>query len=477
MADPFGTGAGIVGILSLAIQVTQAVVQFGIDWKHAPDLIKTFMAELGTLQTVLLETHTNVILNPHFEAAFQDRTSLLLSQLGPNAPATTDTKRMLEICHKKLDTLLKDLGKWQGHRLGWERFKGALLAKDIRDSINDLSRQCQNLNNILSIDAVIQGATIYKEVKETRKEQQEWHQAEEKTSVAIQSLMEQANLWQQSQDCQAILDWLTPIDYGDQQSDFINRQQPETGQWILDSVEFQTWLNFDKQTLLCPGIPGAGKTILTSIVIKKLTSIYDQVKSIGIAYIYCNYQRQHEQAIDDLLASLLKQLAQCQPSLPAAVRDLYSQHKTKRTRPSTKELSSTLQTMADASKFSRLYIIVDALDECQASNGCRQQFLSELFSLQIKVRANIFATSRFIPEITGKFSSCMSLEIRASKEDIKRYLNSHISQLPAFVVQNNDLQEEIITGIVNAADGMYVNSLYTYKVALILQVLTCTTSP
>jgi hypothetical protein len=40
-------------------------------------------------------------------------------------------------------------------------------------------------------------------------------------------------------------------------------------------------------------------------------------KSIGIAYIYCNFRRQDEQKIDDLLASLLKQLAESQPSLPA----------------------------------------------------------------------------------------------------------------------------------------------------------------
>ena len=57
-----------------------------------------FMAELGTLQTVLLETNTSILLNPDFVAAFADRPSLLLSQLGPNTPPTTNTKRILEIC-------------------------------------------------------------------------------------------------------------------------------------------------------------------------------------------------------------------------------------------------------------------------------------------------------------------------------------------------------------------------------------------
>jgi hypothetical protein len=37
---------------------------------------------------------------------------------------------------------------------------------------------------------------------------------------------------------QAILDWLTPIDYSAQQSDIISRRQEGTGEWLLYSREF-----------------------------------------------------------------------------------------------------------------------------------------------------------------------------------------------------------------------------------------------
>jgi hypothetical protein len=202
-------------------------------------------------------------------------------------------------------------------------------------------------------------------------------------------------------------------------------------------------------------------------VIEELITRFHDDSSIGVAYVYCSFQHQDEQKIDGLLASLLKQLAECLPSLPSNVKDLYNRHKTKRTRPSLEEISGTLQSVA--AKYSRLIILVDALDECQASNGYRQRFLSEIFNLQNKVGANIFATSRFIPEteITEKSSGSTSLEIRASKEDIQRYLRGHMLQLPAFIRRSPDLQDEIIIGIVNAADGMYVDSLYTNKVALI----------
>jgi len=75
---------------------------------------------------------------------------------------------------------------------------------------------------------------------------------------------------QDDQESRAIMDWLTPIDYAPQQSDFISRRQEGTGLWLLNSREFQDWLSSSKQTLFCPGIPGAGKTVVTSIVVDYL---------------------------------------------------------------------------------------------------------------------------------------------------------------------------------------------------------------
>jgi hypothetical protein len=91
-----------------------------------------------------------------------------------------------------------------------------------------------------------------------------------------------------------VLDWLTLVDYGPQQTDYLKRRQPGTGQWLLDSPKFQTWLNIENQTLFCPGIPGSGKTILTSIIVEELSRRFSNDPTIGIMYIYCNFRRQDQ---------------------------------------------------------------------------------------------------------------------------------------------------------------------------------------
>ncbi|KAL6692003.1 hypothetical protein J3F84DRAFT_403077 [Trichoderma pleuroticola] len=251
-----------------------------------------------------------------------------------------------------------------------------------------------------------------------------------------------------------ILNWLTNIDYGPQQSDNLQRRQPGTGQWLLDSTEYSTWLKTDKQTLFCPGIPGAGKTILTSIVVDDLCKRYPNDTTIGVAYIYCNFQQKGEQTAYDLLASLLKQLAQGQSSLPGCVKDLYNQHQVKKTRPPIDEISRALQTVAAI--FSRVFIVVDALDECQTSSKCRSTLLLEIFNLQAKTKTNFFATSRRIPDIEKAFKGYPSLEILASDEDVQTYLDSQMSEPPGRVLKRLDLQEEIKIKIAKAIDGMFL---------------------
>jgi hypothetical protein len=195
--------------------------------------------------------------------------------------------------------------------------------------------------------------------------------------------------------------------------------------------------------------------MITVIVVDHLCTKFQNDASVGVAYIYCNFRRQNKQKPADLLASLLRELVEGQPSVPENVKRLYECHKDK-PRPSLDDMLKVLH--AVITDCFRTFIIMDALDECQVSDGGRKRFLLEIRNLQAKTGASIFATSRFIPEIMKEFEGSVSLEIRASGEDVQRYLDGHMSQLPSFVLRSPNLQEEIRNEIIKAVDGMYVPS-------------------
>ena len=258
------------------------------------------------------------------------------------------------------------------------------------------------------------------------------------------------NRYQDNQEHRAITDWLSPANFSAQQSDCIMKRQEGTGQWLLHSEEYKQWLNQPGQTLFCPGIPGAGKTVITAITVDSLWTSFGAEEDIGVAFLYCNYKRQQEQKFQDLMASLLKQLVQERHSLPDEVNSLYRRHVDKRTRPSPDEIAEVLESVIQG--YSKVYLFIDALDECVVTE--RDRLLKEVFKLQINAHVNLFATSRFIDDITTQFNGRMSCEIRATEKDVRSYLNNRILELPTFVSRRPDLQVEIVDEIVNAVDGM-----------------------
>jgi len=202
--------------------------------------------------------------------------------------------------------------------------------------------------------------------------------------------------------------------------------------------------------LFCPGIPGAGKTIITATVIDDLITRFQNDSSIGVVYLYCDFRRQKEQNAEDLIINLLKQLSQEQSILPESLKCLYDQYKDKRTQLSFDEILETLHEVA--AMYSKIFIVVDALDECQAFDGCRMKFLSEISNFQAKRNASLFATSRNIPEIIERFKLSISLEIRASDEDVRMYLDNRLSKSESDVLKA--YREEITIAITKSVDGM-----------------------
>lgn len=242
-----------------------------------------------------------------------------------------------------------------------------------------------------------------------------------------------------------MLDWLSTKDYGSDQSDILSQRQEGTGTWLVDGDEFHEWVNQSNRIMYCKGMPGAGKTVMTAVVVDHLQTRFEKDPDIGIAYIYCNYRNETEQTLPLLFRSLLRQLVRQLVYVPELIRDMYDRHRRAGDQPGFPEIAEALQLTISA--FKRTFILVDALDEMQASHGPARQLARELFTLQEKTTINLFATSRSLPEIEGEFIKSTVVNIRARKTDVERFLDARIEQLPSFVSRTRGLKDEIKRGI------------------------------
>ncbi|CAD0098231.1 unnamed protein product [Aureobasidium mustum] len=251
----------------------------------------------------------------------------------------------------------------------------------------------------------------------------------------------------------AILNWLSLTDFTSQQAQLNSSRHSKTGEWLLRSTEFRRWLETTKQILFCTGKPGAGKTVMTSMVIDDLQRKFQGRSDIGIAYIYCNFEQHDEQRTDRLLAGLLKQLVQRIPVTPQCVEDLYHDSKEhKQNGPLAQELVNPIVTAI--SSFKKTFIILDALDECQSSSN--SMLLKALFDIHHQTAANIFVTSRRVSHIERAFVDCVSIDIRARPEDLTEYIDARLEELQEFVQDRPDLQNSVRDTIINAADGVFL---------------------
>lgn len=265
----------------------------------------------------------------------------------------------------------------------------------------------------------------------------------EKTVSNVESRLEK-------EESLKILDWFCSFDHGLHLADILNKRAPETGTWFLKSPELMGWLKGTRKTLFCPGMPGAGKTFIASMVIDCLHRAFPDDRNVGVAFAFLNHQE--KLSVTDLFSLLLKQLIP--ESAPKMVAAIYTYHRKRCTRPSLDEILTTLCKLV--ATYSKTFIIIDALDESSASDGCRQNFLTELFKIQDTVGANLLATGRPVPEIVEPFQrrKATFCEIRARDDDVHQFVTTQLETFEDCISEAPELGKQIADTITKATDGM-----------------------
>jgi hypothetical protein len=190
-----------------------------------------------------------------------------------------------------------------------------------------------------------------------------------------------------------------------------------------------------------------------SIVVDRLRERFERRNDIGIGFIYCNYKQRDAQTLVNLVASLWAQLVHNRTALSHDAKELHATHVKTGTRPSLSNILNILQ--SEIGRLSKVYIIVDALDECH--QDWTRDLITELRKLLPAV--NLLVTSRPHDIIASMFKGASQLEVEANVEDVRAYVLGRISrsnQLSQHVATNPYLRDEILKGVVASARNMYV---------------------
>lgn len=241
------------------------------------------------------------------------------------------------------------------------------------------------------------------------------------------------------------------------QKDAYSKRYGGTGQWVLETPEFQSWLKSkDSQhsTLWCPGNPGVGKTVATSIAVNHNTKITSGQRR-AIVYIYCDYANVNSLSETNLLGSLLRQLvAQTSHAETIAELKTFMKQNAKNRNMTEEDLSCWIDILSRT--FDVVYTLVDALDECPEIG--RDTFLTRLQQYS-EGNMRIFLTSRFNVDVRNKIPHAIQAEISATRHDITDYVESKIcgsSRLTRITSRDPELKQHIIDRIVTKADGMFL---------------------
>lgn len=254
----------------------------------------------------------------------------------------------------------------------------------------------------------------------------------------------------QAQEKAIIMRWLEDPNYPDseQQQHNICQYQEGTGMWLLNDPKFKEWKEGICHTLFCIGMPGAGKTVMSAMVVRHLTKMSrsPDVK-IAVAFLYFRYDLRDTQSTQRLLRSLTRQLIGQAAGVPSSIEQASKSGDI----PGVAQYQEMLQAAVDC--FDRVYLVTDALDEGAEMHV--KNLISGIRSLP-KDKVKLLATSRAIPAIQAQFESDPVLEIRGSDLDIRNYATSRLDELSLCVRKSTELQEKIVQAIVDSTKGMFL---------------------
>jgi hypothetical protein len=183
-----------------------------------------------------------------------------------------------------------------------------------------------------------------------------------------------------------------------------------------------------------------------------------------MAYYYFDFRDVKKQDCYGLLSSLVSQLSAKSDSCSNVLSKLYSDNSNGLQKPDIDALKQCLANMLTLPGQGRVYIIVDALDECPNSPGTPSaredvlEFVKEIANLKLP-NVNLCVASRPEMDIRLVLEPLTTLKISlhdeiGQKKDIAEYINSKVRSDADMRRWNEKDKQLVVDTLSGKADGM-----------------------
>ncbi|CAD0108599.1 unnamed protein product, partial [Aureobasidium uvarum] len=249
-----------------------------------------------------------------------------------------------------------------------------------------------------------------------------------------------------------IMDWLLAPDPFVNYTNALGKRHKGTGLWFVNGQAFNHWKKQPRSFLWLYGIPGCGKTVLSSTILEHLEG--DSTTAQALLYFYFDFNDTEKQTLDRMLRCLVKQLYQQRPETQECLDRLWSSQQL-----SKQSLSGVLDEMLR--RVDNVSIILDALDESRTRSEILVWLKSVLGNLTSDCR--LLVTARREEEIESALRSWTRPTDRISIQgsdvdgDIRAYISHavHNSKELNRWLSRSDVQDEIKSELMKKADGMF----------------------
>ncbi|KAI4159863.1 MAG: hypothetical protein LQ342_006191 [Letrouitia transgressa] len=254
----------------------------------------------------------------------------------------------------------------------------------------------------------------------------------------------------------------------------LEKRLADSGNWFLGGLDFARWITTSRSLIWLYGMPGCGKSMLSSSVIETVLDYCASDRSFAVLCFYFAVKDTKIQRCERMLRSLIVQLLSQHASTPQVLESHYSSSIDSGLRPTYDLLITALHQMM--SGFKEIFLIIDAIDECVD----RQVLLAYIkkFTSRRDINFHIMITSRKesdIEECMKTFDNdqgvaCVQFNTDvAINNDIRAYVHNRLRTDPS-LNQWQRVHPQIEDQLTDQANGMYdthpINTLFTHILTL-----------